>query len=235
MMVTTVATTDTAAALVTGDYLTGSRLDGATEQSTFLAKAEHYRNISKSSQAALTTIKYDELLQKMRGSLTDLVHLSPEECRSAYSSFKIPSRFSNVLLITPSNLSNTIDGFVDGDLLYPEMITGPKYEGMQVINWFNTNDTAFIFHNHCVGTIFDFGNGSTWNIPVWDYYCTAASYPVDYCLAQKSELDCGVALNTRVLIGIIACLIVEVGCLTSLAVSRGFRPLGMQSLLLVTY
>ncbi|KAI4733855.1 hypothetical protein E4T50_15589 [Aureobasidium sp. EXF-12298] len=225
MIFTTVATTDTAAALVTGDYPTGSRLDGAMEQSIFLAKAEHYRNISKSSHAALTTINYDDLLQQMRRSLTDLVHLSPQECRSAYSSFKVPSGFSNVLLVTPSNFSNTIDGFVDGDLLYPEMITGLKYEGVQVINWFNTNGTASIFHNHCVGTIFDFGNGSTWNIPVWDYYCTAASYPVDYCLAQKFELDCGVALNTRILIGIIACLIMEVGCLTSLAVSRGFRPL----------
>jgi hypothetical protein len=212
---------------VTTDYLTGSRLDGATEQSIFLAKAEYYRNISRSSQAALTMIDYDDLLRQMRGNLTSLIHLSPEECRSAYSSFQVPSRFSNVLLITISNSSNTIDGFVDGDLLYPEMATKPSDQAMQVINWFNANGTTPIFHKHCVNTYFDFGLGDTWSVPVWDYYCTVAPYRVDYCLAQEFEHDCGVGLNTRVIVGIIVCLVVEVGCLMSLAISRGFRPLGM--------
>jgi hypothetical protein len=211
---------------VTEDYLTGSRLDGATEQSIFLTKAEHYRNISKSSQAAITTLDYDNLLQQMRSNLTGLIHLSPQECRSAYSSLDMPSEFSNVLLVTSSNISNTIDGFVDGDLIYPEMAAEPKFQDMQVINWFNANGTTSIFHNHCVNTYFDFGIGDTWNIPVWDYYCTVAPYRVDYCLAQKFEPDCGVGLNTQVLIGIIVCLVVEVGCLISLTVSRGFRPLG---------
>jgi hypothetical protein len=212
---------------VTEDYLTGSRLDGATEQSIFLAKAEHYRNISKSSQAALTTIDYNNLLQQLRGNLTDLIHLSPEECRNAYSSLKMPSEFSNVLLVTSSNISNTIDGFVDGDLLFPEMAAGPKYEDMQTINWVNANGTTSIFHKHCVNTSFDFGIGNTWNVPVWDYYCTVAPYRVDYCLAQKFEFGCGVGFNTRVLVGIIVCLVVEVGCLISLAFTHGFRPLGI--------
>jgi hypothetical protein len=212
---------------VTEDYLTGSRLDGATEQSIFLAKAEHYCNISKSSQAAVTTIDYNDLLQQMRSNLTDLIHLSPQECRSAYSSLDMPSEFSNVLLVTSSNISNTIDGFVDGDLIYPEMAAEPKFQDMQTINWFNANGTTSIFHNHCVNTYFDFGIGDTWNVPVWDYYCTVAPYRVDYCLAQKFELDCGVSLNARVLIGITVCLVVEFGCLASLACSRGFRPLGV--------
>jgi hypothetical protein len=215
---------------VTEDYLTGSRLDGATEQSIFLAKAEHYCNISKSSQAAVTTIDYNDLLQQMRSNLTDLIHLSPEECRSAYSSMQMPSEFSNVLLVTSSNISNTIDGFVDGDLIYPEMAAGPELQARQVINWFNANGTTSIFHKHCINTYFDFGIGDTWNVPVWDYYCTVAPYRVDYCLAWKFELDCGVGLNSRVLIGIIVCLVVEVGCLASLAFSRGFRPLGMLQL-----
>jgi hypothetical protein len=215
---------------VTEDYLTGSRLDGATEQAIFLAKAEHYRNISRSSQAALTTIDYKNLLQQLRGNLTDLIHLSPEECRSAHSSMTMPSEFSNVLLVTSSNISNTIDGFIDGDLLYPEMSAGTKYEDMQTINWFNASGTTSIFHKHCVNTYFDFGNGSTWDVPVWDYYCTIAPYHVDYCLTQRFEPDCGVGLNTQVLIGIIVCLVVEVGCLASLAFSRGFRPLGMLTL-----
>jgi len=230
MIFATLATTDTAAALVTEDYLTGSRLDGATEQSIFQAKAEYYRNVSKSSQAALTTIDFEDLLQQMRGNLTDLERLSPEECRSVYSSFKVPSRFSNVLLVTSSNASNTLDGFVNGDLLYPELAVEPKPEGtqsMRIINWFNADGITPVSHNHCVGTVFDFGNGDTWNVPVWDYYCTVMSYPIDYCLAQKFEFDCGVALNTRVLVGIIVCLIVEFGCLISLAIARGFRPLGM--------
>jgi hypothetical protein len=221
------ATADTAAALVTKDYLTGSRLDGATEQSIFQTKAEHYRNISKSSQAALTKVDLEGLLQQMRGNLSDLIRLSPEECRSAYSSLQVPSAFSNVLLVTSSDASNTLDGLVDGDLLYPEMAVKFKYEGMQVINWFNANGTTSIFHKHCVGTVFDFGSGNNWNVPVWDYYCSVMSYPVDYCLAQKFELDCGVALYTRDFIGIIVCLIVEIGCLISLTMSRGFRPLSM--------
>jgi hypothetical protein len=216
---------------VTEDYLTGSRLDGATEQSIFLAKAEHYRNISKSSQAALTTIDYNNLLQQLRGNLTDLIHLSPEECRSTYSSLKMPSEFSNVLLVTSSNISNTIDGFVDGDLSFPEMAAGLNFQDMQIIDWFNTNGTASIFHKHCVNTYFDFGIGDSWSVPVWDYYCTVAPYRVDYCLAQRFEVDCGVGLNTQVFLGIIACLVVEVGCLMSLAFSRGFRPLGMLTLL----
>lgn len=165
----TLATTDTAAALVTENYLTGSRLDGATEQSTFLAKAEYYRNISKSSQAALTTIDYDDLLRQMRGNLSNLIHLSPEVCRNAYSSFQAPSRFSNVLLITPSNTSNTIDGFVDGDLLYPEMATGSKFQGTQTANWFNANGTTSIFHKHCVNIYFDFGTGDDWSVPVKEW------------------------------------------------------------------
>jgi hypothetical protein len=218
---------------VTEDYLTGSRLDGATEQSIFLAKAEHYCNISKSSQAAVTTIDYNDLLQQMRSNLTDLIHLSPEECRSAYSSMQMPSEFSNVLLVTSSNISNTIDGFVDGELMYPEMAANPKFQDMQIMNWFNANGTTSIFHKHCVNTYFDFGVGDTWNVPVWDYYCTVAPYQVDCCLAQKFELDCGVGSNTRVLIGIIVCLVVEVGCLASLAFSRAFRPLGMLSLILL--
>jgi hypothetical protein len=214
---------------VTESCLTGSRLDGATEQSTFLAKAERYRNISKSSQAALPTIVYDGLLRQIRGNLTDLIHLSPAECRSAYSSFQAPSRFSNVLLITLSTTSNTIDGFVDGDLLYPEMATGSKFQGIQTANWFNANGTTSIFHEHCVNTYFDFGTGDNWSVPVWDYYCTVAPYRVDYCLAQRFEYGCGVGVNTRVFVGIIVCLIVEAGSLISLAVSRSFRPLGMLS------
>ncbi|KEQ69521.1 hypothetical protein M436DRAFT_19503, partial [Aureobasidium namibiae CBS 147.97] len=228
MIFTTLATTDTAAALVTEDYLTGSRLDGATEQSIFQAKAKHCRNISKSSQAALTTIDFEILLQQMRVNLTDLKRLSPEECRSAYSSLEVPSRFSNVLLVTSSNASNTLDGFVDGDLLYPELAVESESEGtqsMRIINWFDGDGITPVFHNHCVGTVFDFGNGDTWNIPVWDYYCTVMSYPISYCLAQRFEFDCGVALNTRVFTGIIVCLIVQVGCLTSLVFSRGFLPL----------
>jgi len=230
MIFTTSATTDTAAALVTEDYLTGSRLDGATEQSIFQAKAEHTRNISKSSQAALTTIDFENLLQQMRGNLTDLIRLSPEECRSTYSSLEVLSRFSNVLLVTSSNASNTLDGFVDGDLLYPELAVEPKSEGtqsMRITNWFNADGITPVFHNHCVGTVFDFGNGNAWNVPVWDYYCTVMSYPISYCLAQKFEYECGVALNTRVLVGIIVCLVVEFGCLISLAIARGFRPLGV--------
>jgi hypothetical protein len=226
------ATPDTAAALVTEDYLTGSRLDGATEQSTFLAKAKYYRNISKSSQAALTTIDYDDLLRQMRGNLSNLIHLSPQECRSAYSSFQAPSRFSNVLLITPSNNGNTIDGFVDGDLLYPEMVAGSKFQGIQTAKWFNANSTTTIFHKHCVNIYFDFGTGDDWSVPVWDYYCTVAPYRVDYCLAQTFEHDCGVGINTRVFVGIIVCLIVEAGSLINLAVSHNFRPLGMLSSIL---
>lgn len=226
MVFTTLATTDTAAALVIEGYLTGSRLDGATEQSIFKTKAEHYVNTSKSSHAALTTINFEDLLQQMRSNLSDLIHLPSQECRSAYSSLELPSRFSNVLLITSSNASNTLDGFVDGDLLYPEMIYKRRYEGMQVINWFDANGTTSIFHKHCVGTAFDFGVGDHWNVPVWDYYCTVMSYPVDYCLAQKFELDCGVALNTRVFLDIIVCLVVQLGCLTSLVFSRSFRLLG---------
>jgi hypothetical protein len=225
----TLATTDTVAALVTEDYPTGSRLDGVTEQSTFLVKAEHYRNISKSSQAALTTIDYDDVLRQMRDNLTDLIHLSPQECRSAYSSFQAPSRVSNVLLITPSTTSNTIDGFVDGDLLYPEMAAGPKFQSIQTVNWFNANGTTSIFHKHCVGAYFDFGTGDDWSVPVWDYYCTVAPYRVDYCLAQRFEHECGVGVNTRVFVGLIVCLIVEAGSLISLALSRSFRPLGMLS------
>jgi hypothetical protein len=216
---------------VTEDYLTGSRLDGATEQSIFLAKAEHYRNISRSSQAALTTVDYDDLLRQMRGNLTNLIHLPPEECRSAYSSFQVPSNLSNVLLVTSSTTSNTIDGFVDGDLLYPEMASGLRPQSIQTVNWFNAHGTTSIFHKHCVNTYFDFGVGDTWNVPVWDYYCTVAPYRIDYCLTQRFEHGCGVSLNTRVLVGIIVCLVVEVGCLISLAVSRGFRPLGIRSVL----
>ena len=218
---------------MTQDYLTGSRLDGATEQSIFQAKANHYLNISRSSHAAVTTVNFEALLQQMRGNLSGLIHLSPEECRGAYSSMQISSRFSNVLLVTSSNASNTLDGFVDRDLLYPEMAVKLRYEGMPVINWFNANDTSSIFHNHCVGTVFDFGKGNTWNVPVWDYYCTLTSYPVEYCLAQKFELECGVAFNTQIFIGIVACLVVEAGCLTSLVLSRGFRPLGTLSLLYI--
>ncbi|KAG9699771.1 hypothetical protein KCU76_g1275, partial [Aureobasidium melanogenum] len=137
----------------------------------------------------------------------------------------MPPKFSNILLISFSNTSITLDGFVDCELRYPEMITDPKYQGVQNIDWFNTNGTASIFHfrKHCLGTDFDFGTGDVWNVPVWDYYCTAISYPVEYCLAQTFGPECGVDIDTRVLIGIIVCLFVELGCLASLASSR-FRP-----------
>ncbi|KAI4719237.1 hypothetical protein E4T48_04552 [Aureobasidium sp. EXF-10727] len=219
----TLATTDRTAGLVTGDYLKGSRLDAATEQTMFLAKAQQYHNLSTSSKAALTAIRYDTLLEEIRANLTDLVHLSPAECRSAYSSSRLPSEFSNVLLISGSNTSNTLDGFVDVELYYPEIAVAPK---QQRINWFNMNGTASIFHihNHCIDTDFDFGNGDVWFVPVWDYYCTAVSYPVEYCLAEKFEPDCGVGLDIRIFYGILVCLFVEIGCLSSLAFSRSFRP-----------
>ncbi|CAD0106953.1 unnamed protein product, partial [Aureobasidium uvarum] len=189
---TTLATTDITAGLVTSNYLKGSRLDAATEQSMFLAKAEQYHNLSISSKAALTTIRYDALLEEIRANLTDLVRLSPAECRSVYSSSRVPSGFSNVLLISESNISNTLDGFVDVELYYPEVTAAPKHQGTHIINWFNMNGTASIFHthNHCIDTDFDFGNGDIWNVPVWDYYCTAISYPVEYCLAENFEPDC---------------------------------------------
>ncbi|KAG9597922.1 hypothetical protein KCU77_g1453, partial [Aureobasidium melanogenum] len=137
----------------------------------------------------------------------------------------MPPKFSNVLLISFSNISNTLDGFVDCELHYPEMTTDPKYQGVQNIDWFNTNGTASIFHfsKHCLDTSFDFGTDNIWNVPVWDYYCTAISYRVEYCLAQTFEPECGVNIDTRVLIGIIVCLFLELGCLASLASSR-FRP-----------
>jgi len=219
------ATTDKVASLVTVDYLKGSRLDTATEQSIFLTKAEKYRSVSISAKAALTEIKYDALLEQIRVDSTNLVHLSPTECRTAYSSLQVPSKFSNVLLISFSNTSNTLDGLIDCDLHYPEMNVDPHHQGVHKVNWFNTNGTASIFHNHCMDTDFDFGDGDIWNVPVWDYYCTVTSYPVEYCLAQPFEPECGVDINTRVLIGIIVCLFVEIGCLASLAASR-FQPFG---------
>ncbi|THX60930.1 hypothetical protein D6D06_00932 [Aureobasidium pullulans] len=222
---TTLATTDRTVALVTEDYPKGSRLDGATEQSTFLAKAENYVNISRSSRTALKSIEFDELLQQMRVNLVDLVRLPTEECRSMFSSSRVPFDYSNVLLISSSNASNSLDGFIDGDLQYPEMAVKSKYQGVQTIDWFNTVGVVSIFHNHCIDTDFDFGNSSIWNIPTWDYYCTVSTYPVEYCLAQKFEPDCGVSINARVLPGILVCLFVEVLCLASLAFSRGFRPL----------
>jgi hypothetical protein len=107
---------------------------------------------------------------------------------------------------------------------------------MQTINWFNNNGTASIFHKHCVNTYFGFGTGNTWNVPVWDYYCTVSPYRVNYCLAQKFEHECGVGINNQVIIGIIVCLVVEVGFLVSLACSRGFRPLGtLRSLSAIRY
>ncbi|KAH0028363.1 hypothetical protein KCU78_g3659, partial [Aureobasidium melanogenum] len=105
------------------------------------------------------------------------------------------------------------------------MAVDPRYQGVHNMDWFNTNGTAsiFHFHKHCLDTDFDFGTGNVWNVPVWDYYCTAISYPVEYCLAQTFEPECGVNVDTRVLIGIIVCLFVELGCLAGLASSR-FRP-----------
>ncbi|KAI5196563.1 hypothetical protein E4T38_08444 [Aureobasidium subglaciale] len=219
------ATTDRTVALVTEAYLHGSRLDGVAEQSTFLAKAGPYQNVSESSRAALTTIAYDQVLQKMRNNLNDLARLSPTECRAAYSSVLLPSNYSNVFLVSSSGVGNTVDGFIDGDLHYPELAVGYDYQGLRAVDWFNTKGAASIFHKQCIDTDFDFGIGDSWNIPVWDYYCTAMSYPVQYCLAEKFVSDCGVSLNIRVLIGIIVCLFVEVGCLVSLALARGFRPL----------
>ncbi|KAI5204869.1 hypothetical protein E4T39_03322 [Aureobasidium subglaciale] len=222
---TTMATTDKTGALVTEAYLHGSRLDGATEQLTFLAKAELYQNVSESSRAALTTIDYDQVLQRMRNDLEDLARLSPIECRAAYSSAQLPSNYSNVFLVSSSNVGNTVDGFIDGDLHYSELAVSHNYQGMRAVDWFNTNGTASIVHNHCIDTDFDFGNGDDWNIPVWDYYCTAVSYPVQYCMAEKFEPNCGVSLDIRVFVGIVVCLFVEVCCLISLALARGFRPL----------
>ncbi|THV74957.1 hypothetical protein D6D28_02178 [Aureobasidium pullulans] len=209
---TTLATTDRTVALVTEDYPKGSRLDGATEQSTFLAKAEIYVNISRSSRTALKSIEYEELLQQMRVNLVDLVRLPTEECRSIFSSSRVPFDYSNVLLISSSNASNSLDGFIDGDLQYPEMAVKSKDQSVQAIDWFNTFVVVSIFHNHCIDTDFDFGN-------------SISTYPVEYCLAQKFEPDCGVSVNARVLPGILVCLFVEVFCLASLAFSRGFRPL----------
>ena len=210
---------------MTEDYPKGSRLDGATEQSTFLTKAENYVNISRSSRTALKSIEYDELLQQMRLNLVDLVRLPTEECRSIFSSSRVPFDYSNVLLISSSNASNSLDGFIDGDLQYPEMAVKSKHQGVQTIDWFNTVGVVSIFHNHCIDTDFDFGNSSIWNIPTWDYYCTVSTYPVEYCLAQQFEPDCGISVNARVLPDILVCLFVEVLCLASLAFSRGFRPL----------
>lgn len=227
MIFKTLATTDRVASLVTADYLKGSRLDAASEQSMFLTKAEQYHTVSLSAKAALITIKYDTLLEQMRVESTNLIHLSPAECRTAYSSLQMPPQFSNVLLISSSNASNTLDGFVDCELHYPEMIVSPKYQGVHKIDWFNTNGTASIFygHKHCLDADFDFGTGNVWNVPVWDYYCTAISYPIKYCLAQMFEPECGVDIDIRVLVGIIVCLFVELVCLASLAQSR-FQPFG---------
>ncbi|KAI5272270.1 hypothetical protein E4T47_04487 [Aureobasidium subglaciale] len=219
------ATTDRTVALVTEAYLHGSRLDGAAEQLTFLAKAGPHQNVSESSRAALTTIAYDQVLQTMRNTLNDLARLSPTESRAAYSSVLLPSDYSNVFLVSSSGVGNTVDGFIDGDLHYPELAVGYDYQDLRAVDWFNTNGAASIFHKQCIDTDFDFGIGDSWNIPVWDYYCTAMSYPVQYCLAEKFVSDCGVSLNFRVLVCIIVCLFVEVGCLVSLALARGFRPL----------
>lgn len=122
MIFTTLATTDRAAALVTEDYLQGSRLDAATEQSIYLTKAEQYLDISLSARAALSTTSFDALLEQIRMGLTNLTRLSPTECRNAYSSLQTPFNFSNVLLISFSNISNTLDGFIDCELHYPETI-----------------------------------------------------------------------------------------------------------------
>ncbi|KAH0281016.1 hypothetical protein KCU91_g606, partial [Aureobasidium melanogenum] len=103
------------------------------------------------------------------------------------------------------------------------MVVSPKYQDVHKIDWFNANGTASIFHKHCLDTDFDFGTGNVWNVPVWDYYCTAISYPVEYCLAQTFEPECGVDIDTRVLVGIIVCLFVELVCLASLVSSR-FQP-----------
>lgn len=223
MIFKTLATTDRVASLVTADYLKGSRLDAASERSIFLTKAEQYHTISLSAKLALTAINYDTLLEQMRVESTNLIRLSPAECRTAYSSLQMPPRFSNVLLISSSNASNTLDGFVDCELHYPEMVVSPKYQGVHKIDWFNANGTASIFHKHCLDTDFDFGTGNVWNVPVWDYYCTAISHPVEYCLAQTFEPECGVDIDTRVLVGIIVCLFVELVCLASLVSSR-FQP-----------
>ncbi|KAG9526953.1 hypothetical protein KCV07_g301, partial [Aureobasidium melanogenum] len=66
MVFTTLATTDRVASLVTVDYLKGSRLDAASEQSIFLTKAEQYHAVSSSAKAALTVISFDDLLEQIR-------------------------------------------------------------------------------------------------------------------------------------------------------------------------
>lgn len=206
MVFKTLAITDRAAALVTEDYLQGSRLDAATEQSIYFTKAEQYFDVSSSARAALSTISYDALLRQIRGNLTSLIRLSPAECRNTYSSLQMPSKFSNVLLISFSNISNTLDGFIDCELHYPEMTASHKQQGVQDIDWFNTNGTASIFHKNCIDTDFDFGHG-VWNVPVWDYYCTATPYLVEYCLAQTFEPRCGVDVDTlSLLVSSVACL-----------------------------
>lgn len=164
-------------------------------------------------------------MSQIQNDLTDFVSLSPRECRSAYSSSRLPSTFSNVVLVS-STFPIPSSTFIDGDLRYPEMAVSSEYRKMLQADLFNTTGIISLFHDRCADTEFNFGNGDTWYFPVWDPYCTVTPYPVQYCLAQPFDAGCGVSLDVRVLTGIVICLLVEVACLASLAFSPAYHPLG---------
>lgn len=62
---------------------------------------------------------------------------------------------------------------------------------------------------------------------MWDYYCQPISHVVGGCLAQEFEAGCGVGLQVWILVAAMASVGVQVVCLASLALYRGFKPLGM--------
>ena len=215
--------------LVTEDFLHGAQFEESKVESLFRDKAEIYRAGPSLGISADEGYKYSAVLQQMQNNLEGLTALSPSDCRSTFSSTNLPSLFSNVLLITKSPETD-MGSIVGGDLLFPEMLT--DFENLYQLgyrNWFSTSGRKNLLHNRCSNTNFNFGIDNSWNVPVWDNYCTVTPYPVSYCLAQPFDAGCGTMLDTRTLVAATVGVLIQFTCLALVAFSNGNIPLGTRS------
>lgn len=166
---------------------------------------------------------YLEQLHYMQKHQSTLQRLENEECLQAYGNSMFESTYRSVLVV--SNLTQT-DNVIE---VWIHSATDPDNDELWICNghndpWSDTCNVKPIAANPSSWTIAGVHQCTEEDVAL-SRDCTFVSAKVEYCLAEHSPAPCTVRINTYLLMVVIGCNLLKIGCLTFTVFAHDFQPL----------
>lgn len=203
------------AALVTHDFLAGGSWN----------ETKLYRGVFDKGRIPL--FEYVEQLHYMQKHQSTLQRLESQECVQAYGNSQFESTYRSVLVV--SNLTQS-DNVVEVWSHSPTVFENDEHWFCNGRERFGTCNPNAIAANSSSWTIADVHQCPENTIAItkdWSLSkdCTLVPAKVEYCLAEYSPAPCTVRINTYLLLVVIGCNLLKIGCLTFTAFGHDFQPL----------